>query len=77
MVTIRIFGALRLKCGMKGMEAYTDSVKDACRIVSKATGYPEKEFKHCLFMVNGQKVKYSAKLSDGDELVFLTPSGGG
>ncbi len=77
MVTIKLFGAMRLKCGIKIMEAYTDSVKDACRILSKATGFPEKDFKNCLFTINGQNAKYSSKLSDGDELVFLTPSGGG
>lgn len=77
MVTIKIFGTLRLKCGLGNMEAYTDSVKDACRILALATGTPEKEFRHCTFAVNGKKVGLSAKLKDGDELVFLAPSGGG
>lgn len=77
MVKIKLYGTLRLKCGMSGMEVYTDSIKDACGLLSRATGVPEKEFRRCTFAVNGKKVKYAAKLSDGDELVFLTPSGGG
>ena len=52
-------------------------MRDACRLLSKATGFPEKEFKNCMFMINGKNAKYSSKLEDGDELVFLTPSGGG
>lgn len=77
MVTIKVYGTLRLKCGLGQMEAYTDSIKDACRILALATGTPEKEFKHCTFAVNGKKVGYSTRLKDGDELVFLAPSGGG
>ena len=77
MVTIKIYGTLRLKCGLGQMEAYTGSIKDACRILARATGTPEKEFKHCTFAVNGKKVPYGTSLKDGDELVFLAPSGGG
>lgn len=77
MVKIKLFGTVRMKCGMKEMEAYTDSVKDACRIVSLATGFPEKEFKNCTVVINGRRGKYSSSLKDGDELVFMSPSGGG
>ena len=77
MVTIKVYGTLRLKCGLGQMEAYTDSIKDACRILALATGTAEKEFKHCKFAVNGKQVGYSTKLKDGDELVFLAPAGGG
>ena len=77
MVNIKLFGALRLKCGISHMEVYSSSVKDACRLLSKATGFPEKDFKNCMFMINGQNARYSSKLEDGAELVFLTPSGGG
>ena len=77
MVTIKIYGTLRLKCGLGQLETYTGSIKDACRLLALATGTPEKEFKHCTFAVNGKKVGFSAKLKDGDELVLLAPSGGG
>lgn len=77
MVTIKIYGTLRLKCGLGQMEAYTDSIKDACRILALATGTLEKEFRHCTFAVNGKKVGLGTRLKDGDELVFLAPSGGG
>jgi molybdopterin converting factor small subunit len=77
MVTIKIYGTLRLKCGLGYMETYTDTIKDACRLLSLATGTPEKEFRHCNFAVNGKKVGIGTKLSDGDELVLLAPSGGG
>ncbi len=77
MVTIKIYGTLRLKCGLGQMETYTSSIKDACRLLALATGTPEKEFRHCTFAVNGKKVGLSTALKDGDELVFLAPSGGG
>jgi len=77
MIKIKLFGALRLKCGIAAMDVYAMNVKEACRLLSKATGYPEKEFKNCTFMINGKSVRYSAKLHDGDELTLMSPSGGG
>ena len=75
MVTIKLFGSL--KTGFKEMEAYVASVKEACEIVARATGWAEKDFKRCAFMVNGKQSKLSSALKDGDELVLMAPSGGG
>jgi len=78
MVKIKMFGSLRLKCGFQGTEADITTIKQACEIVAKETGFPEKEFRACIFCVNGKmNSKYSTKLKDGDELVFMSPSGGG
>ena len=65
MVRIKLFGVLRLKTGFKETEANVSSVREACEIVSRATG------------VNGKQSKLSAALQDGDELVLMSPSGGG
>lgn len=77
MVTIKLFGSLRLKTGFKEMQVYASSVSEACALMARATGWNLKEFKNCVFSLNGTQVKYSAKLKDGDELIFLSPSGGG
>lgn len=77
MVKIKLFGTLRLKTGFKGMEADIRSVKEACRLMAQAAGIPEKEFKQCVVAVNGVQCKMSTKVEDGDEVTFLSPSGGG
>lgn len=77
MVTIKLFGSLRLKTGFKEMQAYASSVSEACGLLARATGYDKKEFKNCLFVINGRHAKYSSALNEGDELILMSPSGGG
>ena len=80
MIKIKLFGSLRLKTGCKGLEADSKDVrtiKEACVLMADTTGMATAEYKNCVIMLNGKQAKISSKLSDGDELVFLAPSGGG
>ena len=77
MVSVKMFGPLRLKTGFRNFTAEIHSVREACAVMKDRTGFPEKEFRACVFMVNRAPAKISTKLKDGDELVFLAPSGGG
>ena len=77
MVTIKLFGSMRLKTGCKGLEADVADVKAACQVLADATGHNVKDFKNCVVMINGKQAKHSSKLSDGDELVLMAAAGGG
>lgn len=77
MVKIKLFGSLRLKSGLKELDADISRVKDAFPLLAEATGLKEKEFKQCVMLINGKQVKANAMVLDGDELQLLTPSGGG
>ena len=77
MVKIKLFGSLRLKTGLKELDADICRVKDAFPLLAEATGHKEKEFKQCVMLINGKQVNANATLADGDELDLLTPSGGG
>lgn len=77
MVKIKLFGSLRLKTGLKELDADINRVKDAFPLLAKATGLKEKDFKQCVMLINGKQVKASTLLLDGDELELLTPAGGG
>lgn len=80
MIKIKLFGSLRLRTGCKGLEADSKDVrtiKEACVLMADTTGMTTAEYKNCVIMLNGKQAKISSKLSDGDELVFLAPSGGG
>lgn len=80
MVKIKLFGSLRLKTGCKGLEteaAATPTVKAACQLLADETGHNIKEFKNCVFMINGKPAKFSSPLKDNDELVLLAAAGGG
>lgn len=77
MVTIKLFGTLRLKTGCKTLEADVSTVKEGCEAIAEATGLSLKELKQCITVVNGAQTKFSAPLQDGDELSLFSPSGGG
>lgn len=80
MVKIKLFGSLRLKTGCKGLEVQisdVSSVKAACELLASETGHGIKEFKNCVFMINGKPGKFSSALQDGDELILLAAAGGG
>lgn len=77
MVSIKLFGTLRLKTGCKQVNAEISHVKEACDILAKETGLSPKEFKKCVIAVNGKPRNFHADLQDGDELAFFSPSGGG
>lgn len=77
MVTVKLYGALRLRCGLKEMTFYASSVKEACQLLARATGVDMKEFKKSSFFINGKEVKVGAALNAGDELVLLAPPQGG
>lgn len=77
MVTIKLFGSMRLKTGCKGLEVEAADVKSACQALADVTGVAAKEFKNCVVMINGKQGKYTSKLSDGDELVLMAAAGGG
>lgn len=80
MITIKLFGTLRLKTGCKGLEASfpeVSTVKDACQRLADETGIPAKEFKRSVIAINGKPAKHTTPLQDGDEIAFFSPSGGG
>ena len=77
MITIRLFGSLRLKTGLKEMSVYASDVAEVCRLLARATGCNIKEFKKCIFFINGKEAGKKASLSEGDELVVLAPPQGG
>ncbi|MDY3051699.1 MAG: MoaD/ThiS family protein [Ndongobacter sp.] len=77
MVRVRLFGSLRIRIGFQGMDVEAANITEVCRILARETGHEEKEFRRCLFVLNGAPCGIRARLADGDELMLLSPSGGG
>ena len=83
MVTVRLFGTLRLDSGVKEFTAEADSVRalypcilTEIRKQKPDSGITEKALKSCLVAVNGKQVTPRAKLQDGDT-VYLFPAAAG
>ncbi|MCF0136792.1 MAG: MoaD/ThiS family protein [Oscillospiraceae bacterium] len=84
MVTVRVFGVLRLESGVKRLEADADRVQDVFRLVYEEIKRvkPEadislKDVRSCVVTVNGKIVKNSTRLKDGDEVMLVPSSCGG
>jgi molybdopterin converting factor small subunit len=84
MVTVRLFGTLRLETGVKELTAEAETVKAlyplvTARIRAEAPGcaVTEKTLRGCLVAVNGVRVNPRTKLRDGDVVYFFTAAAGG
>ncbi len=77
MVKAKLFGVLRLNSGISTMWVDADRVGGVIKRVAATGLTDEKELKQCIILVDGKRAKMQTRLCDGDEIVFLSPAGGG
>lgn len=84
MVTVRLFGLLRLDTGIKAFSADAGSVRDLYPILleearrkNPGSGIKASDIDGCIIMVNGKQGRKSTKLRDGDQVVLMSPVSGG
>lgn len=84
MVTVKLFGTLRIDSGVKELQLEAGSIRElvplVCREIRRqrpdcAVG--EKDLHACLAAVNGVRVSPRAKLRDGDVVSFFPAAAGG
>ncbi|MBR3586726.1 MAG: MoaD/ThiS family protein [Oscillospiraceae bacterium] len=80
MVTVKLFGTLRLDSGIRELTAEADSIRALYPLIlaeireqKPDCGVTEKTLHACLVAVNGKQVSPRAKLRDGDT-VYLFPA---
>ena len=74
MITVKIFGVVRLQTGASRFETDVQTVDE---LLDHIPGLTRKEAKDLIVMVNGKSVARRHKLRDGDEVALLSPAGGG
>ncbi len=84
MVTVKLFGTLRLETGVKELQLEARSIRELipllCRELRRKRpdcAVSEKDFRACLATVNGVRANPRAKLRDGDMVVFFPAAAGG
>lgn len=83
MVTVKLFGALRLRSGLKEYELEAADLAELyakLADLSTRTGMEAlsvKDLRSCIVIINGKQCKPRHSLSDGDAVVLLTPASGG
>ncbi len=76
MITVRLYGLLRIDSGIKERKIEAGSIKDVWRdLISQ--GISEKELKGCLILVNGKSANKRSTLKDGDVVQLMSPVAGG
>jgi len=76
MITVKLYGLLRIESGIKEKQVEAESVKDVLEILAKC-GISRNDLAGCLIMVNGSSAKKRTKLTDGDTVVLMSPVAGG
>ncbi len=84
MVTVKLFGTLRLDSGVKQLQAEAGSIKELYPLILReirekkpGTKLSEKDLRACMVAVNGTQVSPRAKLRDGDVVTLFPAVAGG
>lgn len=71
---VRLFGVARLKAGVPSFESDARTLQELWRAVP---GLTRKEAKDLLVLVDGKAVGRSYRFQEGDEVIMMSPAGGG
>ena len=76
MITVRLYGLLRLDSGIREMQMDASSVKDVLQALSDL-GIPKSKLDGCVILINGISANKRSRLADGDTVVLMSPVAGG
>lgn len=77
MITVKLFGLLRLDSGIREMEMEAANVKEVFSQLAATGKITSKELKGCVILVNGKQGNKRSKLNSGDTVTLLSPVAGG
>ncbi len=75
MITVKLFGLVRLETGIKELQVEADNVRQLQKVLTR--WIPEEKIKGCLLLVNGKQANRFTKLKDGDQVMLMPPVAGG
>ena len=76
MITVKLYGLLRLDHGIREKQLEAKTVKDVLDTLADC-GIPRRELGGCVILVNGNSAGKRSRLTDGDTVVLLSPVAGG
>ena len=76
MITVKLYGLLRIESGIKEKQLEAATVKQVLDALA-ACGIPQKELKGCVILINGSSANKRSKLNPGDTVVLMSPVAGG
>ena len=76
MITVKLYGLLRIESGIKQLQLEAATVKEVLEALANH-GIAKKELTGCVILVNGSQANKRHKLTDGDTVVLMSPVAGG
>ena len=76
MITVKLYGLLRIESGIKEKQLEAATVKEVLAELALC-GIDRKELNGCVILVNGEGAGKRRKLTDGDTVVLMSPVAGG
>lgn len=76
MITVKVYGLLRLDSGIKEKRLEAETVKDVLDSLA-GCGIPRGDLAGCVVFVNGANAGKRSRLADGDTVVLMSPVAGG
>ena len=75
MITVKVFGLVRIETGIKELRLEAGNVRQLRIALSRYI--PEDTVKGCVLLVNGRQANRFTKLKDGDQVMLMPPVAGG
>lgn len=76
MITVKLYGLLRIESGIKEKQLSAATVQEVLDQLA-ACAISRKELESCIILINGTGAKKRSKLKDGDTVVLMSPVAGG
>ena len=76
MITVKLYGLLRLESGIKEKQMEASGVKEVLEVLAEC-GISKKDLNGCVVLVNGNSANKRSKLTDGYTVVLMSPVAGG
>ena len=76
MITVKLYGLLRIESGIKEKQLDVQSIKDMQKELVTC-GLSPKALSGCMILINGKNGNARSKLKDGDTIVLMSPVAGG
>ena len=76
MITVKLYGLLRLDSGIKERNLEAADLKEVFRNLMDQ-GIPKKDLNGCVILINGKPASKRSSLHDGDVVQLMPPVAGG
>lgn len=74
MVQVRMFGMARFQSGVKSFECDAKTVNE---LMNQVPNMKRRDVRDLVILVNGKSVSKRYRFKEGDEVVLMSPIGGG